>query len=149
MDITRSEFLRLFAGAGLGALTLSKLGACGGSDAETPDAPRADAPQPDGPPADGPPADGPPADTAPASCTQNDPMAVIGFNHGHAFAMPITKEDVMAGQLKTYNIQGTSTHPHTVTVTAAMFAMLQQNMQVTVTSSVDDGHPHSVTIRCV
>jgi hypothetical protein len=29
-----------------------------------------------------------------------------------------------------------------------MFAMLQQNMQVTATSSLDAAHTHVVTIRC-
>ena len=62
--------------------------------------------------------------------------------------MTVSMADVTAGVQKDYNIQGTSGHPHTVTVTAAMFAMLQQNLQVMVVSSVDAGHPHTVTIRC-
>jgi hypothetical protein len=141
MDITRSQFLRLFAGAGAGALALSTLGACDDAGDKAPDAPPGNA---DAPPADAPPIDSPPM----TNCQQNGTMATIGTNHGHAFAMMVTKEDVIAGQEKTYDIQGVSQHPHTVTVTAAMFAMLQQNMQVTVTSSEDAGHTHVVTIRC-
>ncbi len=140
MDITRSQFLRLFAGAGVGALALSQLGACDDADDRTPDAPP-------GTP-DAPPADAPPIDSPVTSCQQNGTTTTIGNNHGHAFAMMVTKEDVIAGQEKTYNIQGVSPHPHTVTVTAAMFTMLQQNMQVTVTSSEDAAHTHVVTIRC-
>lgn len=145
MDLTRKQFLKYFAGAGAAALGVSALSACDDdSGGKPPDAP----PAGDGPPADAPTdaaIDAPPM----GNCMMNDPATTIGTNHGHAFAMAITKADVMAGVMKTYNIQGVSDHPHTVTVTVAMFAMLQQNMQVTVASSVDNGHPHTVTIRCV
>jgi hypothetical protein len=144
MDLTRSEFLRLFAGTGVGALGLSTLDACGDSKDKVPDAPPI---TPDAPPIDAPMIDGPPA-----SCTARDPKTVIGSNHGHAFAMAVTKEDVMAGQMMPYNIKGVSDHPHTVTITAAMFAMLQQNMPITVMSTTDGaspGHAHMVTVSCV
>ena len=48
----------------------------------------------------------------------------------------------------TYDITGTSTHPHTVTLTASHFAALQADQTVTVTSSTDDGHAHEVTVQC-
>lgn len=133
MDLSRSQFLRIFAGAGVGALGLSTLGACGDSKDDVIDAPPAE------------------PDASTASCTARNPSATIGTNHGHAFAMAmaITKEDVMAGQMKTYNIQGTSAHPHTITVTAAMFTMLQSNQSVMVTSSLDNNHTHVVTLTCV
>lgn len=140
MDLTRSEFLRLLAGTGIGALSLPALGACDGSDAKNPDAPPSnpDAPKVVDAAIDAPPAAG--------NCLQNGTTVAISSNHGHT--MTVSKADVMAGVQKDYNIQGSSAHPHTVTVTAAMFAMLQQNMQVTVKSSTDNGHPHDVTIKC-
>jgi hypothetical protein len=143
MDLTRKQFLHYFAGAGAAALGVSVLGACDDdSGGKPPDAP----PAADAPPADA--AIDAPIDSAVTSCTMNGTVPTIGTNHGHAFAMAVTKEDVIAGVNKTYNIQGTSGHPHTVTVTAAMFTMLQQNMQVTVKSSFDASHDHDVTIRC-
>lgn len=145
MDLTRSQFLRLLAGAGVGALGASTLAACGESDSKTPDAPPGNV---DARPVDAS-IDGPPVDAAAmGNCQQNGTMTTIGTNHGHAFAMAVSAQDVMAAQDKTYNIQGASLHPHTVTVTSAMFMMLQQNQQVTVTSSLDAGHTHVVTIRC-
>ena len=72
----------------------------------------------------------------------------IGTNHGHE--LTVSAADVAAGVEKNYNIQGSSAHPHTVTVTAAMFAMLQNNTAVTATSTTNGtpAHPHTVTITC-
>ncbi|HWO19219.1 MAG TPA: hypothetical protein VNO30_10590 [Kofleriaceae bacterium] len=144
MDMTRSQFLRLLAGTSAGALGLATLGACSKEGSKDPiDGPPGspDAPKPDAAvdaPIDAP---GPMG-----NCMQNGTNTTIATNHGHA--MTVSMADVTAGVEKIYNIQGTSSHPHTVTVTAAMFAMLQQNIQVTVVSSEDAGHPHTVTIRC-
>jgi hypothetical protein len=137
MDLTRSEFLRLLAGTGIGTLGLSALGACDGSDAKNPDASPGN---PDAPKVDA------AIDAPPPNCMQNGTAVTIANNHGHS--MTVSKADVMAGVPKDYNIKGVSAHPHTVTVTAAMFALLQQNMEATATSSTDDGHPHNITIKC-
>jgi hypothetical protein len=75
----------------------------------------------------------------------NGTTVVIGTNHGHALV--VSKADVAAGVAKTYNIQGTSLHPHSVMITAAQFAMLAANTSITTMSS-DDGHAHSVTVSC-
>lgn len=148
MDLTRSQFLRLFAGAGVGALGLSKLAACGEVNDKQPDAPPGtlDGPKPDGPLPDGPLPDGPPPDGPMGNCMQNGTVVAIGTNHGHTMTVPAA--DVAAGGQRIYQIQGASLHPHTVTVTAAMFAMLQQNMPVSVVSSLDNNHTHTVTITC-
>jgi hypothetical protein len=143
MDMTRSQFLRFFAGAGAGALGLGALASCDGSDPKTPDASSSDGPKPVDAAIDAKPIDAP---MAMGNCMQNGTNIVIGTNHGHAMTVPAA--DVIAGVQKDYQIQGGSGHPHTVTVTAAMFATLQQNTQVVVTSTVDAGHSHQVTIRC-
>ena len=72
--------------------------------------------------------------------------ATIGTNHGHTLMVPAA--DVAAGTMQTYDIQGTSPHPHTITLTATDFAMLQAGMPVTVDSSLDARHTHQVTVMC-
>ena len=48
---------------------------------------------------------------------------------------------------KTYDIQGSAGHPHSVTLTATHFQTLSQNGRVTVSSSLGD-HVHSITVSC-
>lgn len=141
--MTRKQFLGSLAGL-LGASAL--LGACKSDDGgdPTPDAaagggggggggnnnPDAAVMMPDAP--------------MQTACTTAS--STIGTNHGHTLVVPQT--DLDAGVDKTYNIQGTSAHPHTVVVTAAMWTMLKANRSVQITSSNDAGHTHSVTITC-
>lgn len=73
-------------------------------------------------------------------------VSSISVNHGHELVLP--EADIVAGVEKTYDITGTSVHPHTIVVTAADFAMLQGNQSVTITSSNDSAHTHDVTISC-
>lgn len=85
-----------------------------------------------------------PVDGAPMACTT--PMAMIGTNHGHTIVVPVA--DVRNRQEKVYDITGNSQHPHEITVTPAMFAMIEAGQTVTVASSTDAGHSHQVTITC-
>ena len=80
-------------------------------------------------------------DSADASC-----KAAIGTNHGHT--MPLSSADVMAGADKTYDIQGSSAHSHTVDITAADFADMTPGSVFVLESSTDAGHSHEVTITC-
>ncbi len=50
---------------------------------------------------------------------------------------------------RTYDIQGGAVHTHSVTFSAAQLAQLKAGSMVTVTSSVGDGHQHTVTEACV
>jgi hypothetical protein len=120
MSMTRKEFIGTLIGAG--ALLAA---GCGGDDG-----------------------DPGPGDAASKSCTTNGTNVNIESNHGHV--LMVSKEDVTAGADKTYNIQGTATHPHTVMVTAANFTSLKNNpgMSIMVTSSTDSAHSHGVTIMC-
>jgi hypothetical protein len=132
--MTRSQFLRLFAG--LGALTLV---ACKKSDEDSPvDAPTAT----DAAPVDSPSGTIDGGVDAPAMAC----AGAIGSNHGHSIV--VSDADIAAGTEKTYNIKGGSAHPHTVVVTAAMFTMLQQKKPVTAESSEDADHTHTVTVSC-
>jgi hypothetical protein len=80
-------------------------------------------------------------DNAGASC-----KSAIGTNHGHT--MPLSSADVMAGVDKTYGIQGSSAHSHTVEITAAAFANMTPGSVYVLESSTDAGHSHEVTITC-
>lgn len=77
---------------------------------------------------------------------ESAPDVTIAGNHGHVLVVPLA--DVLAGTRASYDIRGSATHPHTVVLTAADFAMLRQGEEVTVRSSFDDGHDHSITVRC-
>lgn len=83
---------------------------------------------------------------SPASCLDNGTNVTIAGNHGHVLAVP--KEDVAAGVDKTYDITGAAAHAHSVTVTAADFAMLAGNTSVMVTSSSGAAHTHLCTVVC-
>jgi hypothetical protein len=74
------------------------------------------------------------------------PQATIGSNHSHT--MTVSAADVTAGAEKEYDIQGTSGHPHSVTLTVADFTQLQSGSSVTKTSTSGGSHTHSVTISC-
>ena len=106
------------AALGAGAL----LAACGGDDTVTVDAAMV------------------------GNCNANGTTIRISANHGHVLV--VSMDDVMAGTDKTYDIMGTSAHTHSVTVTAAQFAMLQSNQQITTTSTVASSHSHSILVMC-
>ena len=85
------------------------------------------------------------SETSASACTA-DPDVTIGSNHGHELVVPLA--DVMAGLQVVYNIQGTSMHPHSVTLTAEHFMMLAQGMSVMVDSTMDAMHTHPITVVC-
>lgn len=129
--ITRSDFLKmcvaLLTVSGLGKWVMSCSGGGSGSD-EDPDPGGGPTPQPD--------------------CLNAGTNVSISANHGHV--LTVSKEDVAAGTQKSYDIEGSSGHSHTVTLTATHFASLASNQQVIVTSTPQDGggHTHNVTVSC-
>lgn len=144
--LTRKQFLRSVVTACAGTLGLVVLG-CGTQ------APRT---MPDAPPSTGDGGSGSPRPDAgaggidggaPGRCATDGTSSVIADNHGHILV--VTKDDVAAGVEKAYDIQGTSDHPHTVTITAAMFAQLQEDQAIATTSSFDAGHDHGIMVACV
>lgn len=70
----------------------------------------------------------------------------IANRHGHE--MPVSAADVAAGVERSYEIRGAGTHPHSVVVTAAQFAMLAAGETVTVMSTRNSGHDHMITLVC-
>ncbi len=126
MKMNRKAFIKKAAGAMLIAVPAYSLVGCSSSDdgSDNPD------PDPD----------------SEANCLDNGTASSIGSNHGHSLA--VSKEDVDAGAEKTYSIQGTSNHDHSVTLTSANFDSLKTNASITATSSDDSGHSHSVSVSC-
>lgn len=126
--LTRSEFFKLFIPffviLGLGKWAA----ACGGNNGDTDDG------------GDGGGGNGPQPD-----CLNAGTQVAIAGNHGHALV--VSKADVAAGVTQAYDIQGSATHSHTVTLTSTHFASLAANQQVVVTST-GGPHPHSVTVSC-
>ena len=77
---------------------------------------------------------------------QGDEVATISANHGHAITLRAAQ--ISAGQaLMTLDIRGSATHPHTIDLTAAQVVSIGQNQQVSVTSTNNDGHTHTVTFN--
>jgi hypothetical protein len=70
----------------------------------------------------------------------------IAGNHGHV--LTVATADLDSATSKTYDITGSATHPHTVTFTPAQLQSLKAGQSVTVTSSTDSAHEHTVTASC-
>src|SRR5262245_66100344 len=124
MTITRKDFLYSVAGFGAGIASASLLASCASDE-----------------PADE--FDDDPLDANLAACTPN---ASISANHGHSVI--VFGSHVTESAERQYSIQGSSTHRHFITVTAPMFAMLQQGQSVSVVSG-GVSHTHTVTLNCV
>jgi hypothetical protein len=60
----------------------------------------------------------------------------------------VTKADIAAGIDKAYHIMGAAAHDHILTITAAQFAMLAQNANISDTSTLTLAHDHIITISC-
>jgi hypothetical protein len=80
------------------------------------------------------------------ACEAHPPSDTISANHGHT--LTVTQADVAAGVLKMYSIMGTAAHDHTVSVTSNSFDTLKSGQSVTITSTTNADHSHSVTIVC-
>jgi len=128
MTMTRKGFL----GAVTGGTVLLLLQACGGGgdDSSAPASPTTPAPAP-----------------APAGTECSSSGAAISGNHGHVLEIPEADLDSTAN--RTYSIQGTSGHDHTVTFTPAQLQSLKAGQAVTVASSATSQHDHNVTVTCV
>lgn len=136
MQITRKEFLGRLLGGAAGMVGVAMVVGCGSSSNNGGGEPDAGTPSGGGPDA-----------ARAASCAMNGTTSLIGANHGHV--LMVSKADVAAGAAKTYDIRGTADHPHSVTVTAAMFAMLQASTAITAVSTTNSSHDHPITVMCV
>jgi hypothetical protein len=83
----------------------------------------------------------------PAGPTLNpgDEGGSISANHGH-IATILAAEITAAGPLS-LNIRGQATHPHTVTLTASQVQQIGAQQRVSVISTNEDAHDHTVTFN--
>lgn len=80
-------------------------------------------------------------------CLANGANATaISSNHGHTLV--VSKSDIDAGTQKSYSIQGSSGHNHSITLTSANFNTLKTAKSISVESSRDSSHRHDVTVSC-
>ena len=70
----------------------------------------------------------------------------ISGNHGHALVIPSADLDSMVN--RTYDIQNSADHNHTVTFTPTQLAQLKAHATVVVTSSTTLAHNHDLTVMC-
>jgi hypothetical protein len=73
----------------------------------------------------------------------SDVSGSVSANHGHVAT--ITAAQITTGNAVSLNIQGTATHPHTLSISQSDLTTLRNRQPVTSTSSTDNGHTHSVT----
>lgn len=69
----------------------------------------------------------------------------VGGKDEHEFI--ITAAEMAAKVEKTYDIHGLANHPHSVKFTPADFRDLENGKQVSIQSSVTDGHSHFVYVK--
>jgi hypothetical protein len=69
----------------------------------------------------------------------------IGQNHGHVFQVSVA--EVTAAVEKTYDLTGTASHSHSVTLAAGDFTRLRAG-EVLRLPSTRDGHLHRLLVRC-
>lgn len=83
-----------------------------------------------------------------ANCLQNGTQSAISANHGHT--LTVSKEDVSAAVEKSYTLSQASTdnHIHEITISPTQFNTLKANNSISVTSTNQAGHTHSVTVSC-
>lgn len=76
---------------------------------------------------------------------------VIGTNHGHALTLTLVDvilgaQDAQGTGMVAFDIQGKSGHPHTLELTSEDFVTLIVEGSLEKESSIDFGHPHTVTV---
>lgn len=121
---TRRDFSVASALAILGGVTITVTG-CGDSTGSTTTTPT------------------PPTQTTPPAPT--DATGNVGANHGHTAV--VTAAQQSAGNTIVIDIQGSSSHPHTVQLTGPDLGQIVAGNRLTKTSSTDSAHNHSVTFN--
>lgn len=74
--------------------------------------------------------------------------ATIATNHGHT--VPIAVADLDSTAPKTYDIRGSATHSHAITLSTTQLAQLKSGATVNVVSTPGDAdnHTHAVALAC-
>jgi len=83
--------------------------------------------------------------TPPPAASGGDKQGLVATNHGHAAV--ITAARLASPADVSLDIRGTSDHPHTVTLSAAQVSSIAANQRISMESTTDDGHSHTVTFN--
>jgi hypothetical protein len=83
--------------------------------------------------------------TPPPAASGGDQQGLVATNHGHAAV--ITAARLASPADVSLDIRGTSDHPHTVTLSAAQVSSIAANQRISMESTTDDGHSHTVTFN--
>ncbi len=135
-DVNRKFFLVQVLASGIAF----KLAGCGGGEDEASAAP---APAPGPSPAPAPGAPPPPAPLPPpTNCTG----LTFSANHGHILVIPAA--DMTSSVTKTYSVQGTSGHNHQVTLSPGQIVQLRAGGMISVSTTFDAGHAHTMSGGC-
>jgi len=81
----------------------------------------------------------------PTPSAGGDKVGTISSNHGHSAV--VTAARITAGAAFSLDIQGSSSHPHTVELTVADLTAIAANQRVSKESSTDSAHSHTVTFN--
>jgi hypothetical protein len=76
---------------------------------------------------------------------QGNEVGTVSANHGHE--VTVSAAQITAGQAMSVTMIGPATHTHSISLTAAQVVAIGQNQQVSVTSTTDGGHSHTVTFN--
>jgi len=115
--VTRREFTLAWALAVLGAATITISGCDDGS-----------------------------AGTSPSPSLQpGDKDGSVSANHGHVAI--VRAAQISAGNAVAVDIRGQATHPHLIELTGSQLTTISNGGRVSVVSSTDDGHSHTVSFN--
>ena len=174
MNRTRREFLSslLAVGAGVGLVTVIGCGDDdapadtgtdgggtdgggtdgGGTDGGGTDGGGTDGGGTDGGGTDGGATDGGGADASDGAMAASCAVVTVNIGTNHSHAMTVSEADVTAGVAKSYDLMGTATHNHTVSLNAGDFTTLAGGGTVTKDSSQTGtsggGHRHEIMVTC-
>ena len=79
------------------------------------------------------------------SGASEDVTGLVSVNHGHAAT--ITQAQLTAAGMISLDIRGGADHPHTVELTAEQIQQIGAGTRVSMESSVDRAHRHTVTFN--
>ncbi len=83
--------------------------------------------------------------SSPSTPGSGDRTGSISANHGHTAT--VTAAQLNAGNGLTLDIRGSSSHPHTVTLSGSEVSSIRNGSRVSKESSNDDAHTHTVTFN--
>jgi len=79
------------------------------------------------------------------SSPSGDRTGAVSANHGHSAVL--TSAQISAANAVTLGIQGSSDHPHTVTLSGTEVQQVGNGQRLSKVSSNDQSHTHSVTFN--